>query len=53
MATDSKDVADVEMKDVEEEKSNAGEEKDPAKIQKDKDLLSFEGDNVLYFNEFH
>ena len=45
----SKDVQDVEMKDVDEEKSNA-EEENPVKIQKDKDVLSFEGDFARYFN---
>lgn len=39
MATESKDV---EMKEVEDDKSKA-EEADPVKTQKDKDLLNFEG----------
>lgn len=44
MATVSKDV---EMKDVEEDKSKDEKEKDeepdPKQVQKDKDLLTFEG----------
>lgn len=40
MATAS-ESKDVEMKDVEEEKKE--EEPDPKQVQKDKDLLTFEG----------
>ena len=39
MATESKDV---EMKETDDDKPKT-EEEDPVKIQKDKDLLNFEG----------
>ena len=51
MATVSKDV---EMKDVEEDKSKdekkKEEEPDPKQVQKDKDLLTFEGNYKIPFN---
>ena len=40
MATEAKDV---EMKEVEEEDKPKEKEADPVKIQKDKDLLNFDG----------